>query len=702
MDSQNMKKLKFYFAVAFAICCLSDIAFAAEMTAPVAGVRVGFALDRGVWRENKDKSRIFHEIEQVSHGSMSSLSVSTNGTRVTAIWKGHPKLGKNFTVRADMKLLPQGGFDYSSFTYAGNKDTAYISRIGFPLVVVPRTEKTALFIPKKVGEVFRPDWKKVRRGQMLFQTKDISYVFNCVAAIEDGGTSHYFDQRGESRRESTSLKMYTGMKSGTLVLRNSCDMPITEKTRLSGKLPYGGVYIPYRGGWYEAAKIRRAWLETTPWFKAACRRDFSKLREIALWMWGRGGVGQVEEPTRWFMRETGLKVALDWYWWHAIPYDTAYPYFWPPRDGEEAFRAAVKRLKEAGAFVQVYTNGMLWDCGDKRWNGDDDVVVEANGKNKVVVYNQFTKSREAHMCGEAPKFQGLMRRLEKTLAGTGLDGVYMDMISCATQGGRCFNPHHRHTPGGGTHRIDGYRDYVGKVIKDNPGFLLSSEAPSEAYVDLFDAFIVIYSSWERTFSGLLPVSQPVPAVSVIYRGAAVLFGSFATPSGLPPWDPKWGPSQDVPDVEKIVARYPDQFAVEFARGIVWGIQPLVHNFTMKDVANPRLADDIQFMKDAARFYFDNRDFLFDGEMLPPAKIDCGTARVSFLAAGSYVRPHQAPSFTQNALPAILHSQWRAPDGRQAAILANWTREKQKYAIDLGGKTYTGEISPRRLRKIEFK
>jgi hypothetical protein len=273
------------------------------------------------------------------------------------------------------------------------------------------------------------------------------------------------------------------------------------------------------------------------------------------------------------------------------------------QDGEEAFRAAVKRMKDAGAFVQVYTNGMLWDCGDKRWNGDDEVVVEANGKNKVVVYNHFTKSREAHMCGEAPKFQGLMRKLEKTLAGTGLDGVYMDMISCATQGGRCFNPHHKHAPGGGTHRIDGYRDYVGKVRKDNPGFLLSSEATSEAYVDLFDAFIVIYSSWERTFSGLLPVSEPVPAVSVIYRGAAVPFGSFATPSGLPPWDPKWGKSQDVPDVEKIVAKFPDQFVVEFARGIIWGIQPLVHNFTMKDVANPRLKDDIQFMKDATKFYF---------------------------------------------------------------------------------------------------
>jgi hypothetical protein len=50
----------------------------------------------------------------------------------------------------------------------------------------------------------------------------------------------------------------------------------------------------------------------------------------------------------------------------------------------------------------------------------------------------------------------------------------------------------------------------------------------------------------------------------------------------------------------------------------------------------------------------------------------------------------------------MHSEWCAPDGRKAAILANWTREKQKYTIDLGGKTYTGEILPRSLKKVEFK
>ncbi len=60
----------------------------------------------------------------------------------------------------------------------------------------------------------------------------------------------------------------------------------------------------------------------------------------------------------------------------------------------------------------------------------------------------YTKKRQAWMCGEAPKFQSMMRHLERTLAGTGLDGVYMDMIACAAHM-PCFNPRHKHAPGGG-------------------------------------------------------------------------------------------------------------------------------------------------------------------------------------------------------------------------------------------------------------
>ena len=143
----------------------------------------------------------------------------------------------------------------------------------------------------------------------------------------------------------------------------------------------------------------------------------------------------------------------------------------------------------------------------------------------------------------------------------------------------------------------------------------------------------------------------------------------------------------------MVAKYPDQFAVEFARGIVWGVQPMVHNFLIKDVANPRIAKDIQFMKDSARFYFDHRDFLFDGMMLKPAKLECAAKRVEFLETSSYKRPHESGVSVQNALPVVFHSEWRASDGREAAILVNWSREEQSYTLTYGDEVRNGILKP---------
>ena len=671
-------------------------------TVPMGNVRVGFTIETGEWKPSKDaksgggigSDRALVHASVIPHGQMKSLSVTTNGNVVTAVWKGHPVCGENFTVTAKMTLRPDGGFEYTSFDYAGNESGQYPKRIVFPEVVVPRTAKTALFRPFFAGDILRPNWSKMKTMQRVYSSGLIFKVFNCMAALEEGGVSHFFDQRGDARLHAAAFEATVGSAPNTLVLRNIWLPPVSEETRKAGSLPYPGVYAPYRGGWYEAAKMHRAWMETQPWFKAAAARDFSKLREIDMWMWSRGNIAVSEPPVHWFMKETGLKVALDWYWWHNVPYDTSYPFFWPPRDGEDAFRAAVKRMKDRGAFLQVYTNGMLWDEDDPRWaeGGLESTIVRSNGRIYGTTFNPFTKQSQGHMCGEAPKFQAKMRTLEKTLASTGLDGVYIDMISCAAHL-PCFNPRHKHAPGDAHALIDGYRDYVNAVHADNPGFLLSSEATSEAYLDRFESFIMLYSSWERNGLGTLPGEEPVPAVTVMYRGAGVLFGSFATPGGIPGWDPLWGKYPDKPDVEKQIAKYPDQFAVEFARGIVWGVQPMVHNFVMRDVTNPRIAKDIQFMKDSAKFYHDHKDFLFDGEMLKPAKLACATKRVPFLKTSSYKRPHESAECVQPALPTVFHSEWRAPDGRTAAVLVNWTREAQKYELDFDGAKESGVLPP---------
>ena len=120
--------------------------------------------------------------------------------------------------------------------------------------------------------------------------------------------------------------------------------------------------------------------------------------------------------------------------------------------------------------------------------------------------------------------------------------------------------------------------------------------------------------------------------------------------------------------------------VEVARGVVWGQQPTVHKFLLEHATSPRFAADYAFMKDTARFYHDNRDLLFDGEMRAPGRLECPTQRVVFLRRGSYTRPSQVKEAVQDALPTVFHSVWRAKNGRTAAVLVNWSRVAQCYSL----------------------
>ena len=77
----------------------------------------------------------------------------------------------------------------------------------------------------------------------------------------------------------------------------------------------------------------------------------------------------------------------------------------------------------------------------------------------------------------------------------------------------------------------------------------------------------------------------------------------------------------------------------------------------------------------------------------PAKLACATKRVPFLETSSYKRPHQSKECVQPALPCVFHSEWRAPDGRKAAVLVNWTREEQKYELDFDGVRKSDVLPP---------
>ena len=518
-------------------------------------------------------------------------------------------------------------------------------------------------------------------GTRLFGCRN-SPGFRFGAVIGANGESVYLDSR-ETDCSPVKLVFSTGMQKGEVVM---------EAEHGAASFPAGGVVRPFKGGWFAAAKIYREWALKQRRAVAARGRDLSRLREISMWFWNRGLSEDVIPPVERFKKDSGVPVALDWYWWHAIPYDSGHPDFWPPREGVEPFRAAVKRLVAAGIYSQVYMNGMTWDMDGSTWRGEGE--LDAVFPLKATAYNVYDRHRLANLCGESPRFQTRMEENVRKLAESGLDGIYLDMISCASQEAVCFNPRHSHRPGDGAAQANGWRDFLKKLKAAHPGLALSSEDAGESYLDLFDSLICCFPSYERIGFGTGPAVECVPVFNAVYHGLVATFGSYAMIDGIPPWDPRWPDERRWKKEREWERLFPDQFAVELARGTVWGMQPTVHNFRLSAADDPRYAADYTFMVDTARFHYANRDLLFDGEMRDPGTMECAKMKVDFLVRGVYATEGSYRVATEPALPAVFHSVWRAPDGRTAAVLVNWTHEPQAWKLRTPDVSGEGTLPPR--------
>ena len=629
-------------------------------------------------------------VVEVEAAEMREFSQSElNGAR-KLVWRGHPKAGADFSVTAALAPEGEGGFGYS-FSYDGVAAGFSAEEIRFPVVTVRRSDSSALLYPLQIGMLRKPDWGKFKNGETVVSAGPNLVGFHFAAVLDDAIGGWYVDQRGDARQRPCQFRF---VNRGTdRVEMSAAYFPTLDKTKAGrGALPFGGVVRPVCGGWFAAAKIYRDWAKTQDWYVRAKGRTFEKLRQVAFWMWNRGRSGEVMPSVERFVEETGLPAALDWYWWHAIPYDVKYPNFWPPREPVEDFRAAVARLHGKGVYVQTYTNGMLWDMDEPDWKdgGERECLMFRNGARDVTVFNVYLGHRMAIMCGEAPEFQRRIRDVERKIAGCGMDGLYMDMIGNCMR--PCWNPAHKHSPGGGKTVADGYRSFMNAVKSDNPGVDVSTEEEGEAYLDVADSLIVLYAGYERLGKGVAPEFEMLPVFQMLYHGCVAMYGSYSVIDGITPWDEKWGERPPI-DEAKWAGRFPDQFALEFARGVVWGQQPTVHKMLPEHQTDTKWEAEWKFIKDTASFYHANRDFLFDGEMCEPGKMACESRPVDFFVRGCYTKEEKFRSVRQPAVPALLHSVWRAPDGREAVVLVNWTRQVRRYGICVGGAKFDGSMAP---------
>ena len=637
--------------------------------------------------------------EVVRSGQMKSFAVTEKDGRTLLVWRGHPVCGEGFTVTAELSPTPEkDGWEYA-LRYAGNKSVLGVRFIEFPILTVPRTDATEIFIPVHCGLIRRPKWADVKPGVNVAQAAESGMHF--MAALNGADESWYMDQRGDARLRPNWAYVRNGTAPQTVVLYFRYAPQLTTANLAAGELPFGGTIRKFRGDWFAAAEIYRRWAWEQPWAKAAFARPQKKMRDIAIWFWNRGRVEDVVPPVERFQELVGLPVALDWYWWHKVPYDVGYPFFWPPREGEEKFAAAVRRLVAKGFFVQPYTNGVSWDQVDPTWNdeGHFDSIVEKDGTMKGHQYNVYMPSALGVMCGTAPHLHARLRELMRNLSRCGLPGVYMDQVGGCTVRA-CWSPDHPHAPGGGTLMTDGYRKLFSDIKADNPGFLISTEYTPETYIDIVDSAINLCQTGERFGMPAQPEAETVPAFMAVYHGAIAVYGSYAMIDGIPPWDPTWPASDRWPEEKPWERLYPDQFALEFARGVAMGMQPMVHQLRMSHFDDPRYADNFGFMVDTTKFYHANLDFLYDGVMCAPGKLECAVQPAELFIRGIYTKPEKARVVRHPALATVLHGVWRAKDGRVAAVLCNGSRTEQRYSLSTPDISASGTIPARSWRLIE--
>ena len=72
----------------------------------------------------------------------------------------------------------------------------------------------------------------------------------------------------------------------------------------------------------------------------------------------------------------------------------------------------------------------------------------------------------------------------------------------------------------------------------------------------------------------------------------------------------------------------------------------------------------------------------------------------FLRRSSYTKPQDVKEAVEDALPTVFHSVWRAKGGRTAAVLVNWSRTEQTFALETPDVSARGTIPARSWKLIE--
>jgi len=591
---------------------------------------------------------------------------------ISLVWKNLGAGGEKGVLDVSVSIVPDSDSRLTLWRIAvkNRSETFGLWAVRFPILSNMSCEEIAdARIVYPMGWGVAVPVSDVRAYFATYPSGSCNMQFGALTA---GGGVYLGAHDGEARTKQLHMS-----SSGAAVgLSWNHYPPDMGKASLDFELPYPVVVGVFKGNWYDAARIYRAWALKQKWCSNGSlysRKDVPDcVKRIGLWVHRSGDPDYMLSKMLEFQERFKVPIAVHWYCWHQIPFDNDYPHYFPAKDG---FREAVAKATARGILVKPYINGRLWDSDTQSFAevGRIYCTKDESLQHYIEVYGSGEKL--VPMCPHTEFWRDKVCEIvRKLVCDYGVSGVYIDQIAAAAPR-LCFDEYHGHPLGGGGWWVKGYWKMLKRIretIREkNPNAFITTEASAEPYMLYVDAYLVCQALR----------SHVIPLFSAVYHDRAIMFGRYIL-------------YQDYTDGMPYYAKVGQMFAA--------GVQLGWLGF---EVLDERFSEQAEYLDRLAKCRMRALKFLAWGEMLKPLKFEKPLPVVHTV----YRRIRRGREYRYEVtLDAVQSSVWRAHDGTVGLAFTNITDKPITFTFEFDAKSYgmpaapnyrVTEISPTSTRTI---
>jgi len=592
--------------------------------------------------------------------------------------------GLEINVSAQVELRNNDPRSYWGISVQNDNSSLALAEVRYPVVLGIAKDignnglTDMLAVPKYDGIVYTDPYKKTQapyKADLRFRypgTLSMQFM-----ALYDPEASGLYLEAQDTVGNVKEFFMEASGAPGNVMVGIAHMRPYTAA--MDADIPYNSVMAVLHGDWYQAAELYKGWSLDQYWTKNG---PMAQRVDVPSWWLDPAPVVSIERSdisgadkvlvTQWsgvvasYKALTGTNITLQVLGWEQNGSYTG-PYYLPPKDGDTAVKDGVKAVLVAGGHVMFSTSEDLWRLKVTQSGYDGTAQFDTNGLPWAVMNMSGDPALDpgadrlgmpaAVMDPTTNTWQHMDRSITTGIAS---DIVDIQELQDLPYGAwiPCYNPTHGHPMGLSEQITQGHLTILSQDLAAgqavNPDFMLTTEGPSELFLDKVQAYRSSEDAPERgpylddmnAFGGDV---QTEPMFATVYHEYTSTYGTPVPIGGL-----------DMPAFYNSSAR-------SLAKAFVLGKLPSVSS-PGTSTGNPKLSELLT--SEAKTMSTNGRDYLWYGEMLEPPVVQSPDAYVPYRVDP---RPGQeAAGWAVEKGPQVLSSAWRSSDGSKVAVtLVNW-------------------------------